>query len=530
MLMPSGPDRASRLWTLFLLALCLAVAVAYCTVGSRVAEITAPDGAYYYGVARHIVRTGRFEEPIVWHFIRPPDEIVHAPFDYWGCMTSLLLVPAMALFGATPATAFLTMTAISAASLVAFWYLVCIAQPLRHWASQALAIILFAFAPTMMEYRFQPESIAVAHLFILLALIACARRRYAAALLAGFCILLTRGDGLILFGLITLGVVLSGAANRPSRRWAYGAVGFGCIATYTLWSVVSFGTLAPPAPQTLPFLRNYWEIYEFGVSHERDWTMVRQRFQWSYLIDVAKLSLVCLRYLQFTPAQQWWFVLALLPGLSLLWRRPLAERLIWLACFVGLPSVVWLAGPGFYIGRAPHTFTPLVILSGALGLDMILAQLRRWVGRARRIWPRALLANGTLAAACIFVVARLPAPGVVPAASRPVFAKSLTRLDPILQGEPVASNVPWYVIAYTASPALSIPHNGEAAIASALRRYRIRWLVVFGSQWVRGESRDLLKSLRAGSTTTLGEFTLERVPVTGQPAVFRVSPVAGSFR
>src|SRR4030095_13801061 len=116
-------------WELALLIFVLAVCAAYVETGSqtgsRTDAITYNDGAYYYGVARHMAFTGRFEEPIVWHFLHPPDRIVHAPFDYWAPMTSLLLVPSLALFGATPQTANTTMSIVSAASLLAFWYLVC---------------------------------------------------------------------------------------------------------------------------------------------------------------------------------------------------------------------------------------------------------------------------------------------------------------------------------------------------------------------------------------------------------------------
>jgi hypothetical protein len=43
----------------------------YLAIGFQVEEIAYNDGAYYYGVARHIALTGRFEEPIVWHFLHP---------------------------------------------------------------------------------------------------------------------------------------------------------------------------------------------------------------------------------------------------------------------------------------------------------------------------------------------------------------------------------------------------------------------------------------------------------------------------
>src|SRR5262245_10731144 len=127
----TGSDERRRVtWHLALLGVVAAATIAYLIAALRVTTIPTNDGAYYYGVARHIATTGRFEEPIVWHFLNPPDTIEHTPFDYWGPMTPLLLLPSLSLFGAEPATAFLTMAVLSAATLLAFWYLVCIALPL----------------------------------------------------------------------------------------------------------------------------------------------------------------------------------------------------------------------------------------------------------------------------------------------------------------------------------------------------------------------------------------------------------------
>ena len=202
LLAASDERRRGNTWQLALLGVVAAATTAYLIAAVRVTVITTNDGAYYYGVARHIATTGRFEEPIVWHFLNPPDTIVHVPFDYWGPMTSLLLLPSLALFGAAPTTAFLTMAVFSAATLLAFWYFVCIALPLRYYTTQLLALLLFAFSPALDRFRFQPESTVIAQLFLLVALVAFCQRRLAVAVLGGFGILLTRADGAVLFTLI----------------------------------------------------------------------------------------------------------------------------------------------------------------------------------------------------------------------------------------------------------------------------------------------------------------------------------------
>lgn len=89
-----------------------------------------------------------------------------------------------------------------------------------------------------------------------------------------------------------------------------------------------------------------------------------------------------------------------------------------------------------------------------------------------------------------------------------------------MNGQPVASNRPWYLLAYGDSPTVSVPYNGEAAIAAVLARYRVRWLVLSQPITGMGASRQVLQELVAGSRTHIGRLQLQRVPAP--LAVFRV--------
>jgi hypothetical protein len=524
-LLRSTDANPSRLWTLFLLALAVAVGVTYIAIGTQTREIAQNDGAYYYGIARHMALSGRFEEPLVWHFLHPPDTLVHPPFDYWGCLTALLLVPSLWLFGAAPETAFVTMSAISAVALIAFWYLICVVLPLRYWMTQLLALVLFAFSPMMLEYRFQPESITVAQLAILLALVAFARRRFLVAIVFAFGVLLARGDGLILFGLTCAAVLLAQARDAdtpPSRYWASLGTIFLCVATYVGWSWLSFGTLTPPAPRALPFLAEYWQVFDFGPAPERPWSELLHRFDWPYIRSRFELLRISLPLLWFTPEPTAWLALTAIPALALFRRRPPVEVLIWVLAVVGFLTVVWVAGPGFYIGRTPATFTPLFILAGSLGVDAVLARLDSW-SAAGRAPARPLLATVVAFCLCAFFLTRLPALAVSHTAVKPRWRTSVGELDAMLGGEPVASNRRWYVIAYTGSPAVSVPYNGEAAIEAALRRYGARWVVLFGRPPAAGgESRRFLQALASGSKRAIGALRLERVPAPASLSVFRI--------
>jgi hypothetical protein len=413
--------------------------------------------------------------------------------------------------------------------LLAFWYLVCVALPLRHWLPRLLALVLFACAPAMAEYRFQPESITVAHLFIVLALIAMARARFTLVVLCGFGLMLTRGDGIVLFGLLVLGAIIAARRSTPPAPSALRLLALAgtCASVSVVWCFASFGTPVPPAAQTVPFLDSYGDIFTFGAAEAAKPRNVWRRFAWEHVVHSAHVTWFSLRYTSFTPAPHWWLLLAGVAG-PLLWlrHRSFFAGFIWTLCFGGLFLVAWSAHMGFYLGRTPYPFTPLVILAGALAIDEIVAVLDTAVHAAPR-WPVVLAANGALAALaalCAVFVVPLPPPHTVPGAKASGgYGSRLTPLNEILRGEPVASNVPWFVMAHTNSPTVSIPFNGEAAVAGVLTRYHIRWLVVFGApRWVEGESRALLKNILAGTTTTVGSLRLERVPRVNVPAVFHV--------
>src|SRR5712692_3957164 len=124
--------RMGTMWRRFLLVITLCLCAHYLAVGWVAVGNLDNDAAYYYGVARHIATTGRYEEPIIWQYLNPPATLIHRPFDYWQGLTALLLVPWLALFGATHHVALVTMAVISGLGLLAFYYLTVFALPLRH--------------------------------------------------------------------------------------------------------------------------------------------------------------------------------------------------------------------------------------------------------------------------------------------------------------------------------------------------------------------------------------------------------------
>ena len=151
-------------------------------------------------------------------------------------------------------------------------------------------------------------------------------------------------------------------------------------------------------------------------------------------------------------------------------------------------------------------------------LDQLHAWLERWPPGRRQAW----LVDAGAFAVCALLLARLPVLQTWPAQSDLRDQEQLPRLDPILGGEPAASNSPWYMIAYTNSPAVSIPRDGEAAIAAVLERYAVRWLVIFPRIGV-GQSQPVIAGILAADRIRVGAFQLQRVPTEQPlPAVYRV--------
>jgi hypothetical protein len=530
---PAGAARGAArpalgAWEIALLGVVLATVVLYLNVVRSADSNFQNDSAYHFGVARHIARTGRFEEPIVWHFLSAPASTAHAPFDYWGGLTSLFLTPFLACFGATHATACAVMALVSAASVAVFWYLLCAAIPLRSPAAQALGLVTFALSPALAAYRFDTESLPLFHLLLVASLAAFARGRLVVSVALAFGLVLTRGDGVVTFGLVLAAACASAARAGPGRRrelWRIGGASAALVGAYVAYHLLVFGSPTPPGAAAAPFLAQEIDLYRFGVGRVASFDFVT----WRYVASRAALVLHNLRETAFTPgAQDVWLALALVPAVVGVARRSAVH---------GLTALLLLAGP-FLVACASHavfapwrtlyTFQPVVALAGALGLDELLA----WLERVRL--PRLPAGAGAvLGAACAFAVAyalladlRLYTPDYQNVLRRQEL--ELRALDPLLGGQPVASDRPWYVIANTSSPAVMIPENGGAAMEAALRRYEVRWLVLVGNYaWMR-ESRGVLAALQRSGSVALGDLRIERVRAGAKVQVYAVREASGA--
>ncbi len=464
------------------------------------------DAAYYFGVARHIVKTGRFEEPIVWQFLNLPRSVVHRPFDYWQGLTSLVLLPAMFLFGPTSRVALLTMAAISGLALLVLWYLIAIVAPLRHRVSQYIALLTFATAPAMKMLRFDTDSVPVFHLALLTTLTAFAARRHTLAVCLATLLYFTRGDGLVLCALVWTASLAAASSevsasstidSRAARStWLQPlAAVLMLAASYAGYSLWRYGAVTPPTPRLAASLAGYFDLYRFPLTSAPS--------HWLDRLTPASVGGAIwdawnnLRAIPFLPQQTVFMVVVLLVG----WRRSTFRPmpLVYCLLFAGSGLVSVAAGVVFSAYRTLYTMLPLVVLAVAGSLDHVLQ-------RDASLAARVDVARAGIAAIVMLWVGGALA-DVRPYGERGQPRAALERdahaLDSVVHGAIVATMQPWSVMASSDSPALMIPDSDEASLETAFRHYQVRWLVLSDEPCL-GRAAPVCKALLDGTKKNVG--------------------------
>ncbi len=497
---PTGNEQRS--WRRALGVLAIAIGVVYLVIGARAGGPADNDAAYYLGVARHLAKTHRFEEPIVWHYLTPPPALLHAPFDYWQGLTSLILAPVWR-------HATLAMAALSALSVLAFWRLGC--RALRRPAVQLLALLLFAFSPAMAIYRFDTEAVVPAQLALLGAALALESRRFRLAVALGFLLLPTRADGLLWWAFLVAAVALAAGAKRRGVL-ATAATG---LAGWIGYQLLVFGTPLPPAARLGPFLSHYDDLFAYGIHIQ---PRLGSLFRPDVLFDQLVAALDCIRKVPFVPRGGLW-AMVVLAGCVLAVRRREPLDLLFLALLGAAIPVACFSPILFAPYRTLHLLLPIVVLVGAGALDRAVEALP---AGDRRIGA---VAAGIVFAACWVIARPLAVYRDRPDPLAPL-ARDLRALDATLDGQPVATARPCLAIAHTRSPAIAIPSNGEAAVEAALRRYGVRWLLLGGDAMdFTGESRPLLRALRDGRRRAIGALAVRpAVTLPDGTVLLRVDP------
>jgi hypothetical protein len=362
----------------------------------------------------------------------------------------------------------------------------------------------------------------VFHVALLLALAALARGRVLLAACAAFCLYLTRGDGIVLCGLIwgaCFWALRNGGQQRsppPHRALRLlGTIGL-LLAAHAAICMALYGVPLPPGARAGARLAQYMDLFRWGGA--------RSPLPWAVRLDPSILAARVwmawdnLRTIPFVPEQ------ALYAGLTLImgWRsaRWRFTGLLWFLLFVGSGLVAIAVGIVFSPARTLYTMAPLAVLVVAAAIDQLLCHAERWQSHSR--WPQAL---SLLQTAAVLALVALPLSELRPYDVRPKgfggFESRLRQLQPLLGGGVLASMHPFSVIAVTDSPAIMIPIGTVRMLERAFRRYRVRWLA-FSSTPCLEQSEKICNDIRRGETRSLGRLNFVRVESSADLTLFRV--------
>lgn len=486
-----------------LLGFCLLVLIVYVQIGARADGSFQNDSAYYFGVAKFMARTAKFQEPIVWHFLRKPAKLPTLPFDYWGGLTSVVLAPFLALFGQTHRVANVVMAVLSAGSVALFGYLLAVERLVRNRLVAAALLIGFALVPALSDFRFDTESIPLYHVLVLCTLLLALRGRWAWASFAAGLLYHVRPDALVVTLLVWAWALYQSRKRGGLRRVV--AVQAIVLVVTLGYDLLAFGT--PFGVRAIAVrLPSQFFLYRWGF-HPQVHLIASRLDQHS----VAKRMGEVVRTLgDIIPGGVVLLSLIVTAGVMTLRDRardPQAVRaLLWCLSLPCAMAIGIASGPMFAPWRTLHPLIPLVMLSGGCALDCLVRAVHPLEGPAR--WFRRAGAMSLSLVVAVMVVWHLSLYGYRASAPLRPRLLELRKLNGLLHGEVVASNLPWYVIADTDSPSVNIPVDGPRALEQVLKRYHARWILIMGRAWSIRKAVAVLPIRHAH--TRLGEFSFQR--------------------
>ncbi len=475
------------------------------------------DPAYYAGVARHIVTSGRWEEPIVWHFQGLPNEAVHAPFDHWQPMTALALMVPMKLFGTSDRVVYVTMACLSGASIVALAALLGWAAPLKSRALALAGTGAFGLSPFLLQYRLDSETMPVVHLLLLVSLLLIARGHGALAMVPAWCLPLTRLDAGLWAPILTLAALARPSAidDRPGarrgrhERATVALAAIGCaLMVGAVWRA-SHGSFLPPAGTRAAMLGGYDDLYAYAdglptispFHFESRWTVAA-------FLDAGKHGLAAWFDQPLLGLQPLWIAAALFLGVAS--PSPIARgatAIVASLCFVAPWSSFHMYAPW----RVSMVGVVALVLAAILGLDHVL-------DAARGTWtrPASLLARATLAVALVW---GQWAGSTTPMHTAIAEEDAFRAVAPALAGHIVLTPHPFAGVAAQSAPVVMLPWNGEAAVSKVIKRFGITRLVL-GIGGCSGETAALCTQVLAGKSELLGGISVRALPpLPGAPRV-----------
>lgn len=521
------PRRGRRLdaWALGLLALCAGAITINLAVVSTLAFPQDNDAAYYYGVAKHVVQTARFEEPIVWHFLTKPQTLLHAPFDYWQPLTSLILIPPMWIFGSSYGVAATTIVGLMGLALVLLWHLVVVLRLVQSPAVQLAVLLLFAFSPALRTFGFDTDSVPVMILLLVAGVWALAARRPRLAVVVGGLMIVTRSDAVFAAAVLWAAAVFTVFRSGPSltrrhrmRQLAY-AMG-GVVGAYLAFNLALHGTPLPPAARLAARLRHFQDLYAFDGHFPPFLRLLPGRLELPYIGERASAAWMNLLEIDFVPAKALWWGAVFATGLLPKGPQRRVRVVAWVILFGASAALSWSAPAVFASWRTLYVMLPLALVAGGIAMDTLVVRADAWVRRVHA--HRGAVA---VVAAGLVVMLGVPLKELhvrqlrFPAA--PAEHEALVAFSTTIESASVATTRPWFTIASTNSPAVSLPTDGEDAVEAVLRRYHVQYVILGGTE-CKAASKALCEGVFAGTAKHIGGLALEHVRTHGKFKLFRV--------
>ena len=380
---------------------------------------------------------------------------------------------------------------------------------MRNRGVQIVALLLYAFSPALMRFRFDVETIPFVHLWMILSLIALARRRPEWAVIFAFLMFWSRSEDVILAALVSAAALnVAGGETAPGRHLRRTLLtGITCGGVYILYHLLVFGSPLPAGTTMGGGLTDYMALYRWTDAPPATWTF-KERLLPEYLAGRIRVAASNLQEVTFFVNYPFWLGLVLVRGWCWPRGRGNVEGISWLL-LIGGSLAISLANPTMFAWqRSLHALLPVFVLAGAYGAE---AAFRALAGAPPHRFPRAAPAwlVRHLPVLLFAVVMIRPLEMALHPGTPLAFSADMAALDPTLAGGITMSPRPWSVIAETGSPSVYLPENGEAAIESVLRRYRVRWLLLVGDECL-GESQAVCRDLMSGVRAKVGSTTLTR--------------------
>jgi len=477
---------------LFLMAFAVRVAVAVLFV-----DPAYPDALYYTNVGQELASGGGFSVDYIWNFVEvggtlPATGVLPIPSNaHWMPLAAIVQVPFVLLLGPTPVASGLPFWLIAAAVAPLTWFIGRDAG-LRPW--QAIAAGLLVIVPAgVTPFLGQPDNFAPFMFLGALSLWFCARGLHghrwsfaAGGLVVGLAFL-SRNDGVLLgvpFALAFLYDLLRRPRLSRIGWWPALLCAAGFIVVVAPWLLRQldvFGSISPSSVGgRILFITEYRELYSVSSTTTLDSFLA----QGLGPLLASRLGGLWDAFVIFVVSPMMVLLVPLLVIGTWVCRRdrdfaPWVVYAVTLFTFTAVVSAVHVASGTFIhsaVALLPHAYLLVMV-----GVSSVVS----WVARHRPGWnaPVASRNIGFMLVAVIVVVGALSTLATVRAWEREADSRTeiLATLEHVADPGDIVMSPDAGAYQYRGDWAgIVTPDDPLPVVEDAMRRYRVRWLVLEG--------------------------------------------------